>query len=128
MKNVASVLHINRNYLRSIPFWMALHRNKFKLVQVHVPKSQPCSPVSGIPVNCISDDIGGMFASESVVHTIEKTMTWTGGQNASGTDGVLFLHDDGAWKHEGLDLKTEYRGFSQEHEPFKLFQKQHLAI
>jgi len=103
--DIACVLHINHHHVRNLPVWMAMHAWKFKdtsMIKVYVPGLSPCSGLSGIPVYCISDDSGGHFAYESVIHTIDN---W----KDSIHNGILFTHDDGVWRTLlGLDLAKSF--------------------
>lgn len=93
-KNVIGILHINHLHFRNIPIWMGLYRSRFKNqhLRVYVPGLVPCVGVSGIDVHCISDDYKGLFAYESVVHSIQETT-----DILLNIDGYLFMHDDVIW-------------------------------
>jgi len=99
---VVAVLHINHCHREVIPLWMALHKHMFLAVQVYTPGCGICSPISGISVNCLSDDSAGYFAYESFIHTIERAAAWPGAQS------FLFTHDDVVWRQD-LPMSGESR-------------------
>lgn len=104
-QDITCVLHINHHHISNLPIWMAIHSHKFKdisRVKVYVPGLNPCLGLSGIDVNCISTDSVGYFAYESIVHTIQY---W--GHEIE--QGVLFVHDDVAWKtFSNMDLSKSF--------------------
>jgi hypothetical protein len=108
-KGVVVVLHVNSLLRSVVPLWMAIHGSAFKEVRAYVPGSLGCVPISGIPIHCISGDLNGWWAYESMVHTMETFIgvyPYSDAPNAalktilpvgSGIDGFLFTHDDVVW-------------------------------
>jgi hypothetical protein len=90
---VVAVLHINHRHVEVVPLWMALHGYKFRAVKVYVPGLRECLPISGLTIQCISDDFAGYFAYESMLHAISLSLT-----ELADVEGFLFLHDDVVWQ------------------------------
>lgn len=104
-QSVVSILYINHLHFRNIPIRKGLYRSRIKIqhnqyLRVYVPGLSPCKGLSGIHVNCISDDSRGLFSYESVVHSIGET----NGILAT-IDGYLFMHDDVVWD-ENINLNS----------------------
>ena len=119
-KDIIAVLHINAGWFENIPLWMALHSHKFLNVQIYVPKSSHCHPLSGFQIHCISSDPRGFLAYESIIHTIERLVIWKQDNEVQNVAGFLFLHEDVIWKSninfdksrtsiiDPLDKKTDW--------------------
>ena len=99
-----AVLHINHRHVEAVPIWMALHGHRFQAVQVYVPGLAECLPISGVAIQCISDDFKGYFAYESMLHAMSLNLPqW------ADAEGFFFLHDDVVWQPT-LALGSASRG------------------
>lgn len=98
--NAVAVLHVNFMHVEAVTLWMGLHRHQFHSVAVYVPGLQPCMPISGITIHCLSNDSPGYLAYESIVHAMTQELpSW------ETVSGFLFLHDDVLWK-PALEIDT----------------------
>jgi hypothetical protein len=75
-RNIVAVVHINSMMRSLAPIWMALHGHLFASVEIYVPRSAGCKPISGIPIHCVSGDQRGHMAYESMVDAMERTYLW----------------------------------------------------
>ena len=92
-----AVLHINHRHVEAVTLWMALHGHRFQAVQVYVQGLAECLPISGVAIQCISDDFAGYFAYESMLHAMSLKLGLNLPQWAD-ADGFFFVHDDVVWQ------------------------------
>eukprot|EP01103_Thecamoeba_quadrilineata_P003107 TRINITY_DN12928_c0_g1_i1.p1 TRINITY_DN12928_c0_g1~~TRINITY_DN12928_c0_g1_i1.p1 ORF type:complete len:730 (-),score=76.68 TRINITY_DN12928_c0_g1_i1:68-2257(-) len=104
--NITAVLHVNWGMRKVVPVWTSIYSHLFQNVRVYVPRSEnQCSPISGISLYCVSDDIAGFLSYESVLHSIltigevksveERKLEMSNSFEIDlPYEGILFVHDD----------------------------------
>lgn len=89
---VLNVVHINHKHTANIPILAAI--NPEYVHQIYfTPGVAPCIQISGLNVNCISDDEGGLYAYESIFNAYKHN---------SGFKIYIFTHDDAVIRLESL--------------------------
>jgi hypothetical protein len=91
-KDVLQVVHVNNGWISNIPVIEALTSSRYQKVY-YVPGIDNCIQISGLNVHCISDDHGGFYAYESLIHAFK---------NYAGYEKYVFTQDDATVRQTSL--------------------------
>lgn len=91
-KDVLNVVHINHAHMSNIPILAATNPEYTNQIYF-TPGVDECIRVSGLNVNCISDDKAGLYAYESIFNAYQHANTYS---------YYIFTHDDAVVRLKSL--------------------------
>lgn len=110
LDGVEVAVQVNQGHFRSAPIWMSMNPELQQRASFYVPGNGPCPKIGGLVFVCLSNDLRGLYAYESAIHSL---LNW----NSSETKHMLYTHEDAVFdmasvrKFVGLGNTSVFSGY-----------------